>query len=217
MSVLKRVWVPAFYWWSVWASNGILWTIARWRVEGRENVPGGPLILASNHLGNVDPMILGIAIRRRRLRFMAKAELFDSILSPFVRSWDAFMVRRGASDREALRQAEAIVRNREMLAMFPEGTRSKTGELGDLHQGTAVIALRTGAPILPCRLTGTDILGKSGHLFPRPHVSARIGKPIAVERGAGSLSAQAHALTERLADALEALAPDGPGARTAAE
>ena len=214
MNALKQTWVRGFYWWSVWTSNGILWTIARWRVEGRENVPGGPLILASNHLGNVDPMILAIAIRRRRLRFMAKAELFGSVLSPFIRSWDAIRVRRGASDRGVLRSAEATVRNGEMLAMFPEGTRSKTGELGELHRGTAVIALRTGAPILPCRLTGTDKLGKWGHLLPRTRVSAHIGTPIAAERGAGPVSAQAQALTERLAEALEALATDNPQART---
>lgn len=217
MRLLKRLWVPAFYWWSVWTSNGILWTIARWTVEGREHVPPGPLIVASNHLGNVDPMILAIAIRRRRLRFMAKAELFGSVLSPFVRSWDAFRVHRGASDRDAMRQAEAIVRNGEMLAMFPEGTRSKTGALGTLQRGTAAIALRTGAPILPCRLSGTDKLGKWGHLLPRQRVSARIGEPLTVERGEGPLGTQAAALTERLTEALEALealAPEPAGQRS---
>ncbi len=205
MNPFKLAYVRAFYWWSMWTSNGILWTISRWKVEGRENVPGGPLILASNHLGNVDPMILAIAIRSRRIRFMAKTELFESILSPFVRSWAAIRLYRGASDRQAMREAEATVRNGDMLGMFPEGTRNDTGELGELHKGTALIALRTNTPILPVRLFNTNRLGKSGDLFPRPHVKARIGKPIPVVREQGSLSAQVAALTDRLRDELEAL------------
>ena len=206
MSGLKAAWTRVFYRGTTRLCAGILWVIGRWTVEGRGHVIDGPLILASNHLGNVDPMAVAIAVRRRRVRFMAKEELFAWPLAPFVRSWGAFPVRRGGSDREAMRLAEATVREGGMLGMFPEGTRSATGALGELHGGTAVIALRTNTPILPCRLTNTNRLGKPRSLWPRPRVSARFGEPIPVKREAGSLGPQARALTERLREALEALA-----------
>lgn len=205
--ILWRIYVPCFYWWSVWTSYGILLGMARWKVVGRKNIPGGPLILASSHLGNVDPMMLAIAMapRGRRIRFMAKAELFAYILTPFIVSWDAIKLNRGHSDRAAMKKAEAVVRNRELLGMFPEGTRSKTGDLGALQGGTALIALRTNAPVLPCRVFNTNHLGKWGHLFPRPHLTVRFGEPIAVERQKGPLSEQVKALTERIRVELEAL------------
>ena len=199
-------WSRTFYWASVRLSEGLLRMLGRWTAEGREHVADGPLILASNHLGNVDPMVLAVAVRRRHVRFMAKEELFEGPLSPFVRAWGAFPVRRGGSDREAMRLAEATVRAGGLLGMFPEGTRSATGALGEMHGGTAVIALRTNTPILPCRLTNTNLLGKPRSLWPRPRVSARFGEPIAAARAPGSLGPQARALTERLREALEALA-----------
>ena len=202
-----RIYVPCFYCWSVWTSMVILLGMARWTVKGRRNVPGGALILASSHLGNVDPMILGIALapRWRRIRFMAKEELFRSVLTPFIVSWNPIKLHRGASDRLAMRQAEEAVRKGELLGMFPEGTRSKTGELGPLQGGTALIALRTNAPILPCRVFNTNVLGKSGHLFPRPHLTVRFGKPFPVERQPGPLAKQVEELTERIREELEAL------------
>ena len=204
---LWAIYVPCFYWWSVWTSYAILLLMARWRVVGRKNIPGGALILASSHLGNVDPMMLAIAMapRRRRIRFMAKEQLFRYVLTPFVVGWNPIRLYRGASDRRALRKAEEVVRNGELLGMFPEGTRSKTGSLGTLQGGTALIALRTNAPIIPCRVFNTNRLGKKGNLFPRPTLTIRFGKPFPVERGEGPLGKQVEALTERIREELEAL------------
>ena len=203
--VLWRIYVPCFYWWSVWTSYAILLGMCQWTVRGRGNVPRGALILASSHLGNVDPMLLGIAMapRWRRIRFMAKEELFRYVLTPFIVSWNPIKLHRGASDRAAMRQAEEVVRNGDLLGMFPEGTRSKTGNLGELQGGTALIALRTNTPILPCRVFNTNVLGKN--LFPRPHLTVRFGKPFPVERQKGPLAAQVEALTERIREELEAL------------
>ena len=138
---------------------------------------------------------------------MAKAELFSSPLGPVVRSWGAFKVRRGESDRGAMRQAESIVAHDEPLAMFPEGTRSRTGEMGPLQRGTAMIALRTGASLLPCGLAGTEHLSHPLRILKRPRMSVRIGEPIVVTRAPGPLGPQASALTERLAEAINALLP----------
>ena len=203
----ERTYVPCFYWCSVWASYAILLGMCRWTVKGRRNVPRGALILASSHLGNVDPMLLGIAMgpRWRRIRFMAKEELFRYVLTPFIVSWNPIKLHRGAPDRTAMRQAEEVVRNGDLLGMFPEGTRSKTGNLGELQGGTALIALRTNTPILPCRVFNTNVLGKRGNLFPRPHLTVRFGKPFPVERQKGPLAAQVEELTERIQEELEGL------------
>ncbi len=204
---LWAIYVPCFYWWSVWTSYSILLLMARWHVRGRKNVPGGPLILASSHLGNVDPMMLAIAFAPcgRYIRFMAKEQLFRYILTPFVIGWNPIRLYRGASDRNAMRKAEAEVRSGGLLGMFPEGTRSKTGNLGPLQGGTALIALRTNTSILPVRVFNTNHLGKKGHLFPRPTLTVRIGKPFAVERAEGPLAPQVEELTERIREELEAL------------
>ena len=202
-----KIYVPCFYWWSVWTSYAILLLMARWHVRGRENVIGGPLILASSHLGNVDPMMLAIAVapRRRYIRFMAKEELFRYVLTPFVVSWNPIRLYRGAGDRTALRQAEQAVRNNQLLGMFPEGTRSRTGDLGPLQGGTALVALRTNTTILPCRVFNTNNLGKKGHLFPRPTLTVRFGEPFPVQRSTAPLAEQVEALTERIREELEAL------------
>ncbi|MCY4392263.1 MAG: lysophospholipid acyltransferase family protein [Chloroflexi bacterium] len=204
---LWAIYVPCFYWWSVWTSYGILLLMARWHVKGRKNIPGGPLILASSHLGNVDPMMLAIAMapRRRRIRFMAKEQLFRYVLTPFVIGWNPIRLYRGASDRRALRKAEEVVLNGELLGMFPEGTRSKTGDLGGLQGGTALIALRTNTAILPCRVFNTNQLGKKGHLIARPTLTIRFGKPFPVERQEGPLAKQVEELTERIREELEAI------------
>tara|TARA_B100001123_G_scaffold442539_1_gene586406 strand:+ start:6188 stop:6757 length:570 start_codon:yes stop_codon:yes gene_type:complete len=179
--------------------------MCRWRVQGRENIPRGALILASSHQGNVDPMMLAIAAapRWRRIRFMAKEELFRYVLTPFIVSWNPIKLHRGASDREALRQAEEVVKNGELLGMFPEGTRSKNDDLGPLQGGTALIALRTNTPILPCRVFNTNVLGKKGNRFPRPQLTVRFGKPFPVERQEGALGPQVEELTKRIREALE--------------
>ena len=204
---LWALYVPCFYWWSVWTSYSILVLMARWRVVGRENIPGGALILASSHLGNVDPMMLAIAAapRRRYIRFMAKEQLFRYVLTPFVVSWNPIRVYRGSFDRLALRRAEEEVRRGGLLGMFPEGMRSLTGELGPLQGGSALIALRTNTPILPVRLFNTNSLGKKGHLFPRPTLTVRFGKAFQVERGEEPLAKQVEDLTERIREELEAL------------
>lgn len=204
---LWAIYVPCFYWWSVWTSYSILVLMARWRVVGRENIPSGPLILTSSHLGNVDPMMVAIAVapRWRYIRFMAKEQLFRYVLTPFVVSWNPIRVYRGSFDRLALRRAEAEVRRGGLLGMFPEGMRSLTGDLGPLQGGSALVALRTNTPILPCRLFNTNQLGKKGHLLPRPTLTVRFGKPFQVERGEGPLSQQVEALTERIREELEAL------------
>jgi len=141
----------------------------RLRVRGLENVPEGGFVLAANHTSNFDPWPLGIPfLPDRQLRFMAKAELFNPVLAPFLRAGGAFKVRRGEGDVEAMRTAAELVREGEIVVMFPEGTRQTKGlvkrRAARPHTGAARIALTAKAPLVPAAIGGTDRLLRLGPL-----------------------------------------------------
>jgi 1-acyl-sn-glycerol-3-phosphate acyltransferase len=141
----------------------------RLRVRGLENVPEGGFVLAANHTSNFDPWPLGIPfLPDRQLRFMAKAELFNPVLAPFLLAGGAFKVRRGEGDVEAMRTAVELVREGEIVVMFPEGTRQTKGlvkrHTARPHTGAARIALTANAPLVPAAIGGTDRLLRLGPL-----------------------------------------------------
>ncbi|MBO8126691.1 MAG: 1-acyl-sn-glycerol-3-phosphate acyltransferase [Firmicutes bacterium] len=146
----------------------IIRLIIRFRVEGVENEPTeGRLIVAANHHSAWDPIFVGLALRRQ-LRFMAKVELFKYPVFKTILYWlGAFPVNRGTGDSRAIRSALAILKNNEVLAMFPEGTRVKAGEAREAQSGIALLAAKTGAPVLPVRV-----------LREHRKVVVRIGKPV---------------------------------------
>ncbi len=154
------------------------------RVEGRQHEPPtGPLIVVSNHVSELDPLVMGCTLRRR-VRFMAKIELFRP---PLLRWWitacGAFSVRRGAPDRQALRTARQILEQGGALMMFPEGTRgASVRDLRPPEPGAALLALHTRAVILPVAILGTDtILPRGAHRLSRGTIRVRIGAPIQVD------------------------------------
>ena len=141
----------------------------RLRARGQEHLPEGGFVLAANHTSNFDPWALGIPLLpQRQLRFMAKSELFNPLLAPILRAGGAFKVRRGEGDVEALRTAVGLVRDGEIVVMFPEGTRREKGlrkkHLARAHTGAARIALGAGAPLVPAAIKGTDRLARLGPL-----------------------------------------------------
>jgi 1-acyl-sn-glycerol-3-phosphate acyltransferase len=141
----------------------------RLRAAGLEHLPEGGFVLAANHTSNLDPWPLGLPLfPRRQLRFMAKAELFNPLLTPFLRGGGAFRVRRGEGDIEAMRTAAELVRKGEIVVMFPEGTRREKGlrkkHVARAHTGAARIALNAGAPLVPAAIAGTDRLRRLGPL-----------------------------------------------------
>ena len=155
----------------------LLFLLTRWRVNGRENIPRqGPLLIVANHLNLADPPVLGVSIDRKAV-FMAKGELFRTRFSSyFVRNFGAFPVRRGGLDRKALKQAEQWLTQGIAVIMFPEGARSKTAQLQPAFPGSALIASRIGAPILPVGIAGTEsIKGKTWWLR-RPDITVNIGR-----------------------------------------
>jgi 1-acyl-sn-glycerol-3-phosphate acyltransferase len=158
----------------------------RLRVEGMENVPKtGGALMVSNHMHNVDPVLLE-AVFPRPVRFMAKKEVFTIPFAEWVaRMTDSFPVDRGNPDRSALRNAQTRLLGGVIVGMFPEGTRSTTGGLKDVFPGAAAIALRANVPVIPTAVIGTDTLPFNGSKPRRPgklRVTVRIGKPFYLKR-----------------------------------
>lgn len=153
---------------------------ARLRTEGIENIPReGPVILALNHIAWTDIPLMSLRVPRTT-HYMAKIELFNVfLLGGIMRKAGAFPVRRGEGDRESLRNAEKLLAQGETLVVFPEGHRSGTGQLQAGHPGTAYIALRSGAPVIPVAIFGTQNTLKGLRYGPfAPKVTVRYGKPI---------------------------------------
>jgi len=144
----------------------------RIHVEGVEHVPDEPgVIVASNHLSIVDPPLVCVVVARlvgRRTRYMAKAEALDApILGLVLRAYGGFGVRRGRPDREAYRMARSVLDAGEWLGVAPEGTRSRSATLGEPKAGVTLLALRSGARILPVGLAGTERTWPVGARLPR--------------------------------------------------
>jgi 1-acyl-sn-glycerol-3-phosphate acyltransferase len=187
-------------------------SLYRLQAGGVENLPAeGGYVLASNHLSNFDPWVLAYPLwPRRRLRSMAKAELFNPLLAPLLRASGAFPVRRGGSDRDAYRTAIEIVRSGEVLLVFPEGARRSKGRWKgkrrrqqQVQSGAARIALSAGGPLVPAALVGTDRLTRLGPL------RVSFGSPIATSGLEGRPRHEAAAaLTERLMTAIRELEAD---------
>ena len=147
----------------------------RLEIYGRENIPKeGPVVIASNHLSLLDPPILGAAATRK-VHFMAKSELFKPAwFGALIRKLGAFPVKRGEMDREAIKTGLTILKENKVLAVFPEGTRSKTGELGRAGGGAFMMAVKRKAKIVPAYIYGTDLSRHPGW----PKVRVIFGKPM---------------------------------------
>ncbi len=139
-------------------------------VRGQENVPAdGPVIVAANHASHLDPMILGAAFVRP-LHFMARRTLFDIPgFAQLIRWNNAFPLDRGGDSREALRVFGERLEAGNAVVMFPEGTRSPDGALGEIKPGVGMLAVRNAAPVVPAYIWGSYLSWPRGRTFPRPH------------------------------------------------
>lgn len=192
---------------AVWATRLLLRLFTRLRVTGRENVPPrGPLLVVCNHLSNVDPPLLA-AVLPRPVFMMAKQELFRGPLGWMARQYGAFPVRRGEADREALRTALDHLQHGRALGMFPEGTRSRSGQLQRARAGVGLLAARAGCPVLPVAISGTSQLGKPCALVRRPRIEVRIGEPFTLPLTNGTDRPSAQDATDAIMRRLAALLP----------
>jgi 1-acyl-sn-glycerol-3-phosphate acyltransferase len=142
-----------------WLAVPFFGGLYRCRVRGAENLPRtGPAMVAMTHKAFWDPVIAGM-IFDRPLRFMAKKELFaHPSAARFITSLGAFPLDRGAGDREALKTALTILERGEVLLMFPEGHRQRDDAVHEFLPGVGMIALRSGAPVIPLALDGTQYM-----------------------------------------------------------
>ena len=153
--------------------------VERLEVVGLENIPPtGPVILVANHINSMDIVSIALPVRRHE-HHMAKIELFNvPILGGLLRLLGSFPIRRGESDREALRMAQEVLEAGQVLVIFPEGHRSGTGKMAAGLPGVALIAMRTGAPIVPVGISGTERVFQGLRVGPwAPKVRVVYGKP----------------------------------------
>jgi 1-acyl-sn-glycerol-3-phosphate acyltransferase len=155
--------------------GAVLRALAPLRVYGSERVPAtGGVVLALNHFSWLDPPAFGAACPRN-VRYMAKIELHRvKLIGPFIRSFGAFSVRRGESDREAVRLMRQCVQDGDALGLFVEGTRQRSGVPGDVQHGAAMVALQERVPIVPAAIHGSQFW-KLGNFEP---VSVAWGRPL---------------------------------------
>jgi len=162
--------------------------VTRVRIEGDlDAIPReGPVILAANHVSNADPVIIGGWLTPRlgrRIHWLGKREMFDwPVVGWMARNGGVVPVDRGGADVEAFRMAARVLEAGHVLVVFPEGTRSPTAELQQPKDGLALLALRTGATIVPIGISNTDRVWPKGRKIPRPggHATMRVGEPFKV-------------------------------------
>jgi len=172
--------------WSVVAPT--LGLYFRGRVYGIDQVPQhGPLVIVANHASDFDPPLVSCSVRRP-VSYMAKEELFRvPVLSSAIRLYGAYPVKRGSADRSAIRAAITQLNQGWAVGIFLSGTRTDDGRIPEAKLGAALIAAKTGAPLLPLSLWGTDQIFAKGSLIPRPvpitiRIGAVIPAPVSTQR-----------------------------------
>jgi 1-acyl-sn-glycerol-3-phosphate acyltransferase len=179
------------YWAIKVVMTPVLRVTYRVRVEGKEHLPKrGPVILAANHRSFLDSIFLPLVVGRR-VTFVAKAEYFDDRKTAwFFRGVGQIPIRRsgGSASEGALEAATEVLEGGGVFGIYPEGTRTRDGFTHRGHTGLARLARRTGAPIIPVGLVGTDECQPTDKKLPRlfRDVSIRFGAPVAPERYAAS-------------------------------
>ncbi|HLJ08764.1 MAG TPA: lysophospholipid acyltransferase family protein [Acidimicrobiia bacterium] len=191
---------------------GILRLWFRPEIRGLDKVPRtGPVLIAPLHRSNIDFGFTGL-LTPRKLFYMAKEELWKYGWFGRLLEWlGAFPVNRSGADRESVRRAEEVLRQGEVLVMFPEGARRFGDTVEPLQEGVAFLAARTGAPILPVGIAGSERAMPKGAKFPKPYkVTVSIGDLIDVEARDGRRVARSevHRLSELLRERLQAAYDD---------
>lgn len=202
-----------FYWITTHGLRALLWVYSRWEVVGREHLPKrGPAIIAANHINMIDPPLMATCIPRRAT-FLGKEELFRIPFWGYLyRGYGAIPVRRYKADLAAVRRAVQALRAGQIVVMFPEGTRSPDARLTRGYPGTALIAMRSGAPVIPVAISGSEVVELPGiflrALLRRPKVRVVFGEPFHLPQGRARAE-QIQRYTDIIMERIAALLPEG--------
>lgn len=197
---------PRIFWELV--MRPLVWTVfmltIRLHLRNRYHVPRhGPYIMAANHLSWTDIMLVPVAVPGNVV-YMAKEEAFHGKLGWLVRLLGAFPVKRGEADRQAMRAADDLLKKQKVLVIFPEGTRSKTCTLAQGHAGLGMIALRSGVPVVPVAIWGSE------HALKKfwPQVTVCYGEPIVFKpKGARVTRQEIESATQEVMHRIAAMLP----------
>lgn len=152
----------------------------RIRIEGKTNIPlQGGVILASNHRSYLDPIVLGL-LTQRKINFLAKEELFrNPVFGYFISKLGAFPIKRQHLKKKSYLRAVQLLEDGKILALFPEGTRMNSPQLGFFHKGALKISYETKVPVVPVFIKGTDrALPPHKEMIRLARIEARAGVPL---------------------------------------
>ena len=155
----------------------------RWSVFNSERVPlEGPVILASNHASYIDPPLVGAGVRRQ-INFLARETIFRvPILAAILRSWEVVPVDRDGGTGRGLKMILSRLEKGGAIILFPEGTRSRHGELNPARSGIGLAVIKSTAPVVPSRVFGTHKAFGPHMLVPRPRrLTVKYGRPLLFE------------------------------------
>jgi 1-acyl-sn-glycerol-3-phosphate acyltransferase len=175
---------------------GVLWRVS---ARGTENVPlGGSLIIACNHVSNLDPPLMG-CVCPRRVSYMAKRELFEMpVLGPIIRACGAYPVDREGSATAAIKRSVEVLRANGCVGIFPEGGRNVTGDKVP-RAGVALLASLAETPVIPACVVGSANARKLGR------IRVAFGKPMELERGRKATRDDLLKFTDDIMEAIETL------------
>jgi 1-acyl-sn-glycerol-3-phosphate acyltransferase len=188
-------------------------TLAKWTVVGGEHIPqNSGCVLVSNHVHIVDPPLVAASSRVRRLRTMAKQELFDiPLIGWLFGAYGAYPVSRSGRDTRAMRKSLRLLEEGEAVLLFAEGTRSSGGPLQPAHRGAALIALRSGQPVIPVSISGSNInlpgIFYQWALGRRPRIQVQFGNPVDLSDISADIGGASEA-TDRIMRRIAAMLPE---------
>ena len=200
-------WVYRVIWLTVRALSPLF---CRRKVEGADRVPlEGGCVLACNHNMGPDYFLLGISIPRQ-IYFMGKEEIFHyhPLITKVFHAIGIIPVARGRQDAAALSRATEVVRTGQLLGMYPEGTRSRTGKLQRAKSGTARIAIAADVPVIPAVVINSpEVFGTLFKRLRRPRVTVRFGEPLHWKSDAPDDPAAARTFTGQIMRSMAQMLP----------
>ena len=176
----------------------------RARCIDSHNIPAdGPVIIAPNHFSFLDHFFVAVYLRRK-VHFMAKSQLFQRPLQFIFTHGGVFPVRRGHQDEEAFKTAHAVLARGDIVVMYAEAGRSRSGELGKPRHGIGRLALESGAPVVPTAIAGTE-QARNWKRLQFPKVTVQFGEPVRFEQVAEPAKEQAQAASELVFDRVKVM------------